>query len=430
MKKFLIIICLFLCLSANSQDVAATDNALKMGYNFVTVSQNVVFDNTLRAGGTLQFSAMVADGGGRNPGDPFTMKLVFYNSNNQIVNTVQQSWTLTLGAAPANYSMSATNCGGSCALVAYASVQFYGKDGGYWAGNYGPYIQSPTLKLNGGSNILYNPEFGVYGTNGYAQGWTSSNGWQSCALYSGAQTCVVNNGAPVNGGNYSATGGSTSGTAGGYTPTPPAVVVTITTNQQSQIAAARARQTIANQLYINQVGSYNNIDVLQSGTYHLSDITVTGDSNSVGLDQLGIKHYSNIGISGSSNTVNVYQSNTTGTGHTSGITIIGNSNNANISQTGDAEKTSFVVIDGSSNTITNTQSGTGTKYSDIKATGNGHTVNLQQTDAGAHAARIEVTNSGGSSNVNIIQQGNTNQTYLLQQSCANAGGCSVTMTQQ
>lgn len=213
----------------------------------------------------------------------------------------------------------------------------------------------------------------------------------------------------------------------------PAVVVNITTTQQADKTSARNRQTIANQIYVNQVGSYNSVDVLQSGTYHLTDITIQGDSNVVGLDQLGWKNYANININGSSNTANVYQSNS-GTGltpgHYSSVGITGNTNTVNVSQTGDGEKTSFVLVDGSSNAIINNQTGTGTKYSDIKTTGNGHTVSLEQKDAGAHAARIEVTNSGGSSNVNILQQGNTNQTYLLQQSCANAGGCSVTMTQQ
>mgnify|MGYP006272657851 FL=1 len=219
-----------------------------------------------------------------------------------------------------------------------------------------------------------------------------------------------------------------------YTATPPAVVVTITTAQQSQVAAARARQTLGNQLYVNQIGSYNAVDVVQSGTYNLADITINqGDSNSIGLDQLGAKHYSYIGINGSNNTVNTYQSNSGAAGvvgHYSGVTITGNNNTSNVTQTGDAEKQSFVLINGNSNSITNIQSGTGTKYSDIKATGNGHAVNLTQTDSGVHAARIEVTNAGGSSNVNITQQGSVNQTYQLQQSCANAGGCSVTLTQQ
>jgi len=199
----------------------ADSNAIKMGYSFVTVSQNVVFNNTMRAGGTLSLSASVADGGGRNPGDPFTMKLVFYNSSNAIISTVQQAWTLVLGANPATYSISATNCGGSCSNVSYVSVQFYGKDGGYWAGNYGPYIRDPVLSMNGGGNILYNPDFGIYNGNVYAQGWSSSNGWQSCQLYSGTNTCVINYNAAVNGGNYSAFGGTTSGTAGGYTSAPP-----------------------------------------------------------------------------------------------------------------------------------------------------------------------------------------------------------------
>jgi hypothetical protein len=213
----------------------------------------------------------------------------------------------------------------------------------------------------------------------------------------------------------------------------PSIQASITTLQQTNKTAARNRQTIANQIYVNQVGSYNTVDVLQSGTYHLTDITIQGDSNSIGLDQLGWKNYSNININGSSNTTNVYQSNS-GTastpGHYSSVEVTGNTNTLNVSQTGDGEKTSFILIDGNNNNIINNQVGTGTKYSDIKATGNGHTVSLDQKDAGAHSARIEVTNSGGSSTVNVLQQGNTNQTYLLQQSCANAGGCSVTMTQQ
>lgn len=183
----------------------ATDNAIKMAYNFTTVSQTVVFNTAMQAGGTLTLSAQAMDGGGRAPGDPLTLKMVFYNSSNAVITTVQQAFTLTYGVnTPTTYSISTANCGGSCTNVAYVSVQFYGKDGGYWAGNYGPYIISPSLTFAGGSNILYNPEFGIYGTNGYAQGWASSAGWQNCALYSGAATCVINNGAPVNGGQQTA----------------------------------------------------------------------------------------------------------------------------------------------------------------------------------------------------------------------------------
>jgi hypothetical protein len=161
----------------------------------------------------------------------------------------------------------------------------------------------------------------------------------------------------------------------------PAVVVNITNPQLIEKNSARARQTIANQVYVNQVGSFNSVDVLQSGTYHLTDISLQGDSNAVGLDQLGWKNYSNIDINGSSNITNVYQSNS-GTGltpgHYSDIGIIGNTNTVNVSQTGDGEKTSFISVDGNTNTIINNQFGTGTKYSDIKTTGNGHSITLDQ----------------------------------------------------
>lgn len=426
---------LFLLLLFFVTNIFAADNAIKMGYNFVTVSQNVVFDNNMRTGGTLELSSLVSDGGGRNPGDPFTMKLVYYNSSNQIITTTQQSWNLILGAPATNYSITSTNCGGSCTNVAYVSVQFYGKDGGYWAGNYGPQIQSPTLKFNGGSNILYNPEFGVYGTNGFAQGWTSSNGWQNCQLYSGAQTCVINNGAPVNGGTYSSTGGTTSGTAGGYTAAPPAPVysASITTEQSAKVTAARARQTYSNQVNISQIGSYNSIDVVQSGNYHLVDIIVNNNYNNLDVSQSGVKNYAKVMADGTNNTTNIYQSNSGGAGvvgHFSESLVIGNGNSINTSQTGDAEKTNFTSINGNNNTISHFQNGTGTKYSDIKATGSGHSISLDQKDGGSHAARIEVSNAGGSSNINVIQQGNTNQIYSIQQSCATVGGCSVTLTQQ
>lgn len=426
---------LFLLLLLFATNVFATDNAIKMGYNFVTVSQNVVFDNTMRAGGTLQLSALVADGGGRNPGDPFTMKLVYYNSSNQIITTSQQTWTLTLGAAAANYSMTSTNCGGSCTNVAYVSVQFYGKDGGYWAGNYGPYIQSPTLKYNNGNNILYNPEFGIYNGSTFAQGWTSSNGWQNCQLYSGAQTCVINNGAPVNGGTYSSTGGTTSGTAGGYTAVPPAPVysATITTNQAATVAAARARQTYSNQVNISQIGSYNNIDVIQSGNYHLVDVVVNNNNNNVDIYQDGVKNYAKVSINGTYNVTSVYQTNSGAAGvvgQFSDSSITGNSNYVSVYQSGHGEKINFNSINGDSNTINVSQNGSGTKYADIKTTGNGHSVTLGQHNEGNHAARIDVSNGGGASTINITQQGATSQTYSIQQSCATVGGCSVSLTQQ
>jgi hypothetical protein len=451
-----------------------TANAIKMGYNFVTVSQTVVFDSAMQAGGTLTLSAQAMDGGGRGPGDPFTIKLVFYNSSNQIVNTVQQANTLVYGnTTPTAYTVTATNCGGSCATVAYVSVQFYGKDGGYWAGNYGPYVINPTLTFNGGSNILYNSEFGVYGTNGYAQGWTSSNGWQSCALYSGAQTCVINNGAPVNGGTYSATGGSTSGSAGGYSAPPPAPTYTanITTAQQSRVTAFQARSVVNNTIYIDQVGDNNTVNVTQSGRANelkgigqqavqiqgsSNSITVRqGDQDTAGKNTIEMRvvggnnvlnlnqsvtatgastnssnnHYQRVDVDGYSNSVTTQQTNTGGVGgHYMETTITGNTNTVNATQTNNANKTMFNTVSGNNNTVSVTQKDGGQHYLESTLTGNGNTITAVQEGATANRASITINNSGGPGSVDLIQSGGA--VYNITTTCVTAGGCGVITVRQ
>jgi hypothetical protein len=111
MKKLLLILLLSFSLIAES-----APNAIRIAYNFTTVSQTVVFNDTMRAGGTFTLSTQAMDGGGRAPGDPFTIRMVFYNSSNAIVNTAQLSNTLVYGSAtPATYTTTTTNCGGSCA---------------------------------------------------------------------------------------------------------------------------------------------------------------------------------------------------------------------------------------------------------------------------------------------------------------------------
>ncbi len=462
----------FACVS--SVKAQTVYNAIKMGYNFVTVSQAVVFDSSMQSGGTMVFSARAMDGGGRAPGDPFTMKLVFYNSSNQIVNTVQQANTLTYGGAiPQNYSITATNCGGSCATVAYVSVQFYGKDGGYWAGNYGPYIIEPSLTVNGGSNILYNPEFGVYGSNGYAQGWTSSNGWQSCALYSGAQTCVVNNGAQVNGGTYSATGGTTSGSAGGYSAAPPAPTYTanITTDQQARVTAFQTRSIVNNTIYIDQVGDNNTLNISQSGrsnelrgigqqaaviqgsgnntTIRQGDqdtsgknsieLRVVGDTNTLNLNQSRTttgaavnssnNHYQSVDINGYSNSVTTQQTNTGGVGgHYMETTITGNTNTVNATQTNNANKTLFTTVNGSNNTVNVTQKDGGQHYLESTLTGSGNTITAVQEGATANRASITINNSGGPGAVDLIQSGGA--VYNITTTCVTAGGCGTVTVRQ
>jgi hypothetical protein len=416
-----------------------------MAYNYTTVAQTVVFNSAMQAGGTFTLSTQAMDGGGRAPGDPFVIKMVFYNSSNAIVNTAQLSSTLVYGATtPATYTTTTTNCGGSCANVAYVSVQFYGKDGGYWAGNYGPYIINPSLSFNGGPNILYNPEFGIYGTNGFAQGWTSTAGWQNCALYSGSATCVVNNGAPVNGGTYSASGGTTSGSSGGYVAAPPAPTYSssITTAQQARKTSETTQRTSqrGNEIQIEQIGDNNNITIRQgtsltgknriefysngsSNTYNLNQGYLTDGNVSAGDSN---NHYLYLNVTGSNNTVTQQQTGTTNFNET---TVSGNTNNLTNLQQGASPKTLFQNISGNNNTVTTNQKDTGNHYLDIKLTGSGHNVNAVQQGSGNHAATIDLTNGGGASTVNLNQSGSTAQVYSIQQTCTNPAGCSVTVTQ-
>ena len=455
-----------------SNTAMAVSNAIKMGYNFVTVSQTVVFNSAMQSGGTLTLSATVADGGGRNPGDPLTMKLVFYNSSNQIISTTQAAYTLVLGAAASTYSVTATDCGGSCTTVAYVSVQFYGKDGGYWAGNYGPYIQDPVLSHNGGSNILYNPDFGIYTGTNYPNGWSSSNGWQSCALYSGTNTCVINNGALVNGGNYSATGGTASGQAGGYGGGS-VYTSNVTSGQQINITANRTRTDSinnGNEIYIDQIGNNNTTTITQTGDKNkitgttqqnariegdsnsttirqnsgtgknLMDLNVYGTGNTLNLNQgylsdgtqsgnqLG-SNYQKVDVQGSYNTVTTQQNRDVGTvGNYMEHSVSGNYNSITSTQSGD-NKLLFNSITGNNNTVSTTQSGTGANhYLDITLNGNGNSAIVAQSGTTQNKATIVINNLGGPAGVDLAQTGG--QTYNITTNCVTLGGCGTTTVRQ
>jgi len=240
--KHLVLVFSFLisfCLHANSQ---TNYNSIATAYVTTTISQNVVFNSAMQQGGTFTFSALAHNGGGR-PGEADTanVRIQFYTSSNTLVSSVNSSYNRNLpnpNGAPGNpwadpsvpwstLTVSSTNCGGSCSNVAYATVAMYGIDGSYWAGDYGPWYRAPTLQHNGGSNLLYNPEFGpAYGFN--AQGWTTSPAMGACqGAWGGSNPCIVNSsGTPgqstvglvanQNGGGPSTTGGTTTGTAGGY----------------------------------------------------------------------------------------------------------------------------------------------------------------------------------------------------------------------
>jgi len=245
MKRILYSILAFFAIMSTAFAQSTNFNEIATAYLQTTISQTVVFNSTMQAGGSFNFSVLAHNGGGRaGQSDTANVKIEFYSASNSLLYTQNTSYSNNLpnpnalGGNPqidpsvpwTTLTTTVNNCGSSCSNVAYAKVYMYGIDGSYWAGDYGPWYRAPTLTLNNGVNLLYNPEFGPYnGTQ--AQGWTISPALGACqGAWGGSNACIVNSSgqpgqstvglvANANGGGPSATGGTTSGTPGGYNST-------------------------------------------------------------------------------------------------------------------------------------------------------------------------------------------------------------------
>ena len=90
----------------------------------------------------------------------------------------------------------------------------------------------------------------------------------------------------------------------------------------------------------------------------------------------------------------------------------------------------FIDVTGNSNIIDVTQQHNSSKFLDITLNGNAHDVTVLQKGLGAHNATIDLTYGSASSTVDLTQQGDSNQSYSLTQTCYTAGGCSVSVTQE
>lgn len=231
------------CISASGQ--AVEYNAIATAYVTTTISQQVVFNSAMQSGGTFTMSVLAHNGGGRaGQSDTANVRIQFYTSAGALVTSVNSTYNANLPNPNAvcgnpcidtsvpwsTLTISANLSAAQASTVAYATVSMYGIDGSYWAGDYGPWYRAPTFQHNGGGNLLYNPEFGpAYGYQ--AQGWTTSPAMGACqGAWGGSNPCIANSdGVPgtstvglvanANGGGPSTTGGTTSGTAGGYNNT-------------------------------------------------------------------------------------------------------------------------------------------------------------------------------------------------------------------
>ena len=71
----------------------------------------------------------------------------------------------------------------------------------------------------------------------------------------------------------------------------------------------------------------------------------------------------------------------------------------------------------------------GVKTLDVVTYSDGNEIDTLQQGHGTMNATINLQGNYPT-DLNLIQQGNSNQTYSLTQNCQTSGGCSVTVTQQ
>jgi len=147
-------------------------------------------------------------------------------------------------------------------------------------------------------------------------------------------------------------------------------------------------------------GSNNNVRWGQGGKLSSStDTTFSYD----GLESGG--HYANLDIHGNDNNVSGWQANSGNGAHTYNQLIWSDGNSVYVEQRGNIDKTLNLTIKNDDNTVEVVQ----------REYGHSATIELDGTDP---------------TNLNLLQQGGTNQSYTLYQNCVTVGGCNVSVVQQ
>lgn len=193
-----------------------------------------------------------------------------------------------------------------------------------------------------------------------------------------------------------------------------------------------------NHVHIEQVADGDNasINITQIGYDNEVNFTFAHQNNSFTFQQNGAGNY--IGwvsywgsgkswggdVDGTGNTENVVQYD----GATYGRHIWGNNNDVDIYQDGTHTHNLDIHVDGVEHE--HWQEGTGSHYSQTYYYGNSDdsAVDIMQKGNANHNSRITLTGSEHT-NLNLIQQGNSNQSYVITNSCYTVGGCTINVTQ-
>ena len=119
-------------------------------------------------------------------------------------------------------------------------------------------------------------------------------------------------------------------------------------------------------------------------------------------------------------------------GHTVNLDLHSGGNDIKIGQqtgTGNADHyVQLYTYGGENNDIFVKQNGNGNKTLNMTVRTDGGEQSIIQKDSGAHTATIDLTGSYHT-DLDLKQQGSTNQSYSLTQNCQTSGGCGISLTQ-
>jgi hypothetical protein len=170
------------------------------------------------------------------------------------------------------------------------------------------------------------------------------------------------------------------------------------------------RATNDSKVYINQVGSFNNTTVNQTGTKdNYASYISNGDNNNVNITQsstsISALNYTDLHIIGHQNNVNITQQSTGGM------------------------KGAFVTVNDNNNNINLQQKDSGNHWAEITVSGNSKTVDILQQGSAGHMASVTLTGPQPAS-LNLQQSGSTQQSYSITSNCTTLGGCAPITVQQ
>jgi len=309
-----------------------------------------------------------------------------YSFSENITNTSMETFAYDIGSLANTYNI---------------GIIISGRDGGYWAGNYGAVI---------GAGSLYVTDTDPTATPTYSSAPTTDQLNQRTNTRN-----ISNSGNDI----YIQQSGNN---------------VTINVRQQGNDNMVAGVNTTSQTTTAAQVdGNYNTVDIDQMSDDNILLFGINGDHNTMNVSQGDYLndtggHRAIVDITGSYNETSLTQYNVGfGSGQFADINVNGDDNTISSYQR-ETDKMLFIDIDGDDNSVTTNQKDSGEHFLDITL-GSNQTVGITQEGTGDHAATIDM--SGYSSELQLNQDSSTDQVYSLTQICTDANGCgTTTVTQQ